>query len=117
MSSDLSSYKLLASYSAGLTITQMQQRPMEQELWSQLMCNRYWRQSVGRYPYVNWTDHAQLVRMCMISLKRMDPKLWRWFQELVGTGSVIESLAGRTMYLGDGFSRNPEDRVALLKAI
>ena len=30
---------------------------------------------------------------------------------------MIESLAGRTMYLGDGFRRYPEERDSLLKVL
>ena len=104
MKSDLQSYALLASYSAGLTVTQMQQHPMEQELWSQLMCARSWRSMGGRFPYHFWTDHAQLVRVCMLALERLDPKHFRWFQEIVGNGSEMGSLAGRSMRLGDGLS-------------
>ena len=117
MRADLGSYALLASYSAGLTITQMQQHPMEQELWSQLQCSRAWRQMVGRFPYLHWTDHAQLVRLCMLALERIDPKHFRWFQEIVSNGSELGSLAGRSMRLGDSLSRNPEHRDALQAAL
>ena len=47
MSSDLESYKLLCTYSAGLTITQMQQHPCELELWAQPMANRMWNKTIG----------------------------------------------------------------------
>ena len=63
------------------------------------------------------TDHAQLVRLCMLALDRIDPKHFRWFQEIVMNGSELVSLAGRTMVLGDSFSRNPEHRDALLAAL
>ena len=77
MRTSLEEYKLLGSFSAGLTITQMQQHPMEQSLWAQLGKTRCWKKSVGRFPLLNWTDHAQLARMCMLASEPMEPKLWR----------------------------------------
>ncbi len=81
------------------------------------MCCRAWRATVGRFPYFHWTDHAQLVRLCMLALERIDPKHFRWVQEIVSNGSEIGSLAGRSMRLGDSFSRNPQHRDVLLGAL
>jgi hypothetical protein len=117
MGSDLQSYLLIGSYSAGLTLTQMQQHPAEQELWSQLMAARAWKGQIGRYALLHWTDHAQLVRMCMMALERIDPKHFRWYQEIAASGSEMCSLAGRSMRLGDAFSRNPRHRDALFAAL
>ena len=117
MEADLGGFNLLCTFSAGLTVTQMQQHPSEQELWSQLMATRAWRKIVGRYPWLCWTDHQRLVRLCMLALDRIDPKHSRWFQEISESGSELSSLAGRSMVLGDGFSRNPEHRDALLRML
>ena len=40
----------------------------------------------------------------------------RWVAEILADGSEIRSLSGRSAKLGDGFSRNPKDRDALLQA-
>ena len=51
MTPDYKEYRLIATYSAGLTITQMQQHPCEQELWSQLQYARARGKGGGRFPY------------------------------------------------------------------
>ena len=61
---------------------------------------------VERFRYFHLTDHAQLVRLCMLTLERAYPNNFRWFQETVSNGNEIGSLAGRSMRLGDSFSRN-----------
>ena len=43
-----------------------------------------------------------------------EPKHLRWLSELLADGSEVRSLAGRSARLGDGYSRNPEDRDQLL---
>ena len=45
----------------------------------------------------------------------IDIKLLRWVSEIVADGSEIRSLAGRSARLGDGTSRNPRDRDALVE--
>ena len=81
------------------------------------MAKRCWVKLFGSFPMYFMTDHAQLVRFCMLALDRIDPKHFRWFQEITINGSELTSLAGRTMVLGDSFSRNPEHRDALLSAL
>jgi len=63
----------------------MQQHPSEQELWAQLMAARAWRGLIGRYALLHWTDHAQLVRMCMMALEHIEPKHFRWYQEIASS--------------------------------
>ena len=48
-------------------------------------------------------------------LQQVDPKLLRWIGEIIADGSEVRSLAGRNARLGDGTSRNPKDRDALLE--
>ena len=50
-----------------------------------------------------------------IELVDIDIKLLRWVSEIVSDGSEIRSLAGRSARLGDGTSRNPSDRAALME--
>ena len=42
-------------------------------------------------------------------------KLLRWFAEITADGSEVRSIAGRAARLGDGTSRNPPDRDALVE--
>ena len=44
----------------------------------------------------------------------IDVKHLRWISEIISDGSQIRSLSGRAAKLGDGFSRNPADRDAIL---
>ena len=39
----------------------------------------------------------------------------RWFSDITADGSAVRSIAGRSARLGDGTSRNPVDREALLE--
>ncbi len=50
-------------------------------------------------------------------LVRMSPNHIRWYQEITASESELCSLAGRSMRLGDVFSRNPRHRDALLAAL
>ncbi len=49
MTPDHKEYRLIATYSAGWTIAQMQRHPCEQELWSQVQRTRAWRKSLGAF--------------------------------------------------------------------
>ena len=48
-------------------------------------------------------------------LEDIDVKHLRWVSWIVADGSQIRSLSGRSAKLGDGFSRNPSDRDALIE--
>ena len=63
---------------------------------------------------LNWTDHANLTKQQQIDLVDIDLKHLRWVSEIIADGSEIRSLAGRSCRLGDGTSRNPADRDALM---
>ena len=58
--------------------------------------------------------HANLTKQQQIDLVDIDLKHLRWVSEIVADGSEIRSLAGRSCRLGDGTSRNPADRDALM---
>ncbi len=62
-----------------------------------------------------WTDHANFTKQQVIEPVDIDVKLLRWISEIVADGSEIRSLAGRSARLGDGTSRNPSDRNALVE--
>ena len=72
------------------------------------------RKLLGPMRSLNWTDHANMTKQQAIPLADIDIKLLRWVSEIVADGSEIRSLAGRSARLGDGTSRNPKDREALL---
>ena len=48
-------------------------------------------------------------------LEDVDVKHLRWVSWIIGDGSQIRSLSGRSAKLGDGISRNPSDRDALIE--
>ena len=60
-----------------------------------------------------WTDHANWTRQQ--TCEEIDIKHLRWMSEIIVDGSQIRSLSGRSAQLGDGFSRNPSDRDAILE--
>ena len=49
-----------------------------------------------------------------IDLQDIETKHLRWVAEVIADGTEIRSLAGRSARLGDGTSRNPPDRDALI---
>jgi hypothetical protein len=60
-----------------------------------------------------WTDHANVTKQQV--LEDIDVKHLRWISEIIADGTVIKSLSGRSANLGDGPSRNPPDRDALME--
>ena len=63
---------------------------------------------------VCWTDHADVTKQQVLPSEEIDVKLLRWISEVSSDGSEVRSLAGRSAKLGDGTSRNPSDRDALV---
>ena len=111
MSRDLSRFKVLLTHSKGLTPAQQAWPPLTLEAFAQLEVRRAAKKALGTVRSILWTDHANLTRA---QVGDVDVKLLRWVSELVADGSEIRSLAGRSAKLGDGFSRNPPNRDALL---
>ena len=111
MSRDLSRFKVLLTHSKGLTPAQQAWPPLTLEAFAQLEVRRAAKKALGTVKSILWTDHANLTRA---QVGDVDVKLLRWVSELVADGSEIRSLAGRSAKLGDGFSRNPPNRDALL---
>ena len=89
-----------------------------QELWGLLLGSRARKAELGRIPAINHTDHANIARLDGINLYRIDPKQFRWWQEVVEGGSLLLYRGGKTaLHAGpDGISRNPEGRDRLLLA-
>ena len=90
----------------------------EQELWGLLHVVREKNKQLGRIPHVTHTDHANLARMDSMDLTRIDPKHFRWYQEITEGGSLLLHRPGVSAQNKgpDGISRNPEGRDALILA-
>ena len=73
---------------------------------------------LGRIPHVTHTDHANLARMDCMDLTRIDPKHFRWYQEITEGGSLLLHRPGVSAHNKgpDGISRNPEGRDSLILA-
>jgi hypothetical protein len=73
---------------------------------------------LGRIPDVNHTDHANLARLDSMDLHRIDPKHYRWYQEVVEGGSLLIHRPGASaLHKGpDGLSRNVEGHDHLILA-
>ena len=82
---DKNNGKLLARLycTAHLADHQMHWHSYEQELWGLLHVKREKNKQLGRIPNVNHTDHANLARLESLDLHRIDPKHYRWYQEVV----------------------------------
>ena len=87
-----------------------------QELHGLLHVKRDKNKQLGRTPNVNHTDHANLARLESMDLSQVEPKHYRWFQEIVSDGSLLLHRPGvSAMHKGpDRISRNPEGRGQLI---
>ena len=63
---------------------------------------------------IAWTDHANFTKQQVAEAPQITVKMLRYMSELLQYGSEVKSLAGRAARLGDGTSRNPIDRDALI---
>ena len=104
--------------SAYLQEHQMHWHSSVQELWGLLCVVREARKQLGRIAHIVHTDHANLARIECLALNRLEPKILRWYQEIVEGGSLLMHRPGAsTLHRGpDGISRNPEGRDRLLMA-
>ena len=115
MTSDLSGFKVLLMTGKGFTAAQQGWPAITLEGFAQLGGKRAQKRLLGPMRSLNWTDHANMTKQQQIDLVDIDIKLLRWVSEIIADGSEIRSLAGRSARLGDGTSRNPKDRDALLE--
>ena len=113
MVADLSHFKVLFTAGQGLTPTQQALDPRTLELYAQLGIKRAAVALLGQIRAVLWTDHANVKRLQ--TSEDIDVKHLRWVSEIIADGSTINSLSGRSALLGDGYSRNPANRDALLQ--
>ena len=112
--------KLLPSLyvTAHLADHQQHWHPCEQELWGLLHVKREKNKQLGRIPDITHTDHANVARMEALPLGRIEPKHYRWYQEIVEGGSLLLHRPGESaLHKGpDGLSRNVEGRDHLILA-
>ena len=101
------------THSKGLTPAQQAWQPLTLEGYAQLEVKRALRKTVGVARTLCWTDYANFTRQQV--LEEIEVKHLRWISEILSDGSELRSLSGRNAKLGDGFSRNPADRDALLE--
>ena len=115
MTEDLSHFKVLLMVGKCFTPAQQAWPPLVLEGFAQLAGKRAQRKILGPMKSLNWTDHATFTKQQVTDPAELDCKLLRWTSEITADGSEIRSLAGRAARLGDGTSRNPSDRDALLE--
>ena len=113
MTRDLMGFNVLMTASKGLTPSQQAWPPLTLEGYAQLETKRAQKKFLGAMKSLCWTDHANWTRQLV--LEDVDVKHLRWVSFLVADGSQIRSLSGRSAKLGDGYSRNPKDRDALVE--
>ena len=115
MTADLSGFRVLLMTGKGFTPAQQAWPAITLEGFAQLGGKRAQRKVLGPMRSLCWTDHANMTKQQTIELAEIDIKLLRWTSEITSDGSEIRSLAGRSARLGDGTSRNPADRDALME--
>ena len=110
---DLMGFNVLMTASKGLTPSQQAWPPLTLEGYAQLETKRAQKKFLGSMRSLCWTDLANWTRQLV--LEDVDVKHLRWVSFLVSDGSQIRSLSGRSAKLGDGYSRNPKERDALVE--
>ena len=115
MTPDLTGFKVLLMVGKGFTAAQQAWPAITLEGFAQLGGKRAQRKLLGPTRSLNSTDHANMTKQQQIELVDIDIKLLRWVSEIVADGSEIRPLAGRSARPGDGTSRNPRDRDALVE--
>jgi hypothetical protein len=115
MTADLFCFKVLLMVGKGFTPAQQAWPPLTLEGFAQLAGKRAQRRILGPMRTLNWTDHANFTKQQSVEPADIDIKMLRWTSEIVADGSEIRSLAGRSARLGDGTSRNPGNRDALIE--
>ena len=100
----------LSFRSKSLTATQMLWPAWSKELYSlKDGCDGFWN-IIGSYPCIVWTDHANNARLETLPLDKQPAMHVRWWFNITYGGREVKYFAGRINWLGDGLSRNPEDR-------
>ena len=115
MSSDLTRFRVLLMTGKGLTPAQQAWPPLVLEAYVQLMGKRAQKKMLGPMRSIHWTDHANFTKQGVVNSSEIDVKMLRWFSEVTADGSEVRSIAGRSARLGDGTSRNPANRAALIQ--
>jgi hypothetical protein len=115
MTPDLVGFKVLMMTGKGFTPAQQAWPAITLEGFAQLAGKRAQKRILGPMRSLCWTDHANMTKQQQIELVDIDIELLRWVSEIVADGTEIRSLSGRAARLGDGTSRNPEDRDKLLE--
>jgi hypothetical protein len=113
MKPDLTGFNVLVTHSKGLLPAQQAWPPLTLEGFAQLEVRRAVKKALGPLRCICWTDHANWIKQT--TTENVEMKHLRWVSELVSDGSQIRSLAGRSAKLGDGYSRNPPERDALIE--
>ena len=113
MTSDFSGFKVLFTAGKGYTPSQQSWDPRTLELYAQLGIKRASVGCLGQIRSLLWTDHHNLKRL--VAVDNIDVKNLRWVSKIITDGLSINTLSGRSAILGDGISRCPPDRDALLE--
>ena len=113
MTPDMGGFVVLCAAGKSLTASQQAWDPLSLEGFAQLQVKRHQNKVIGRMRSKCWTDHANWTRQG--DKVDIEVKHLRWYSEIVSDGSEVRSLSGRTATLGDGISRNPIDRDAVLE--
>ena len=114
MTQDLLRFNVLMMTGGSLTPPQQAWPPLVLEGHAQLQGKRSQRRTLGPMRSICWTDHANFTKQQNTDPADIEPKILRWVAEITCDGSEIRSLAGRNCRLGDGTSRNPGDRNAVV---
>lgn len=113
MSEDMTRFRVLLMTGKSFKPAEQAWPPLVLEGATQLQGKRAQRKLLGPMRSLLWTDHANFTKQQ--STTEIDCKMLRWTSAIIADGSEIKSLAGRAARLGDGTSRNPKDRDALLE--
>ena len=100
----------LAFMSKSLTASQMLWPAWTKELFSLKSAVNSFYCIIGCFKCIVWTDHANNARLETLDLSVQPSMHIRWYFTVVYGGRELRYFTGRVNWVGDGASRNPEDR-------
>ncbi|CAE8652229.1 unnamed protein product, partial [Polarella glacialis] len=99
--------------SKSFTPTQQAWPAWTRELWAMKTASAEFASITAGFHTILWTDHRNNCRISLMPPEEADEKTIRWWGQVLRSGNEVRFLAGK-VNMGDGISRNPEDRDAVL---
>ncbi|CAE8630136.1 unnamed protein product [Polarella glacialis] len=110
---ELRKHRAICFISKSFTPTQQAWPAWTRELWAMKTASAEFASITAGFHTILWTDHRNNCRISHMPPEEAGEKTLRWWGQVLRSGNEVRFLAGK-VNMGDGISRNPEDREAVL---